>query len=121
MKFPDNAHNSMNWKIVSSDNSQLLCHLSLRFRGCHTFKCKMEEAQEKLANLMKNVQDKKINLKKIKSFKKYEKHFELNFKWKVLMVTAVLSMIYSKFGHLLNSKNVSKKFRFHLKPYKYFK
>ena len=59
---------------------------------------------------MKNAQDKKINLKTIKSFKKFEKHFQLNFKWKFLIVTAALAMIHAKFGHLLNSKNVSKLF-----------
>jgi hypothetical protein len=80
----------------------------------------MEEAQEKLANLMKNVQDKKVNLKQIKSFKKFEKHFKLNFKWKALILTAILAMIYSKFGHLLNSKNVSKYFGFE-NPTKCFK
>lgn len=66
----------------------------------------MEEEKKKLKEILKRAKENKICLKKLKIPKIYQKHFELNFKWKFFIVIAVLSSFYGKFSHLFDSKKV---------------
>lgn len=64
----------------------------------------MEEAHEKLAELLKVA--KKKNLKSIKIPKKYQKQFQLSLKFKFMIVVLILSFLYGKFSHLLDTQKV---------------
>lgn len=66
--------------------------------------CKMEEAREKLAILIKMAKEK--NLKSLKIPKKYQKKFQLSLKFKFLFFVTILTFLYGKFSHLLHTQKV---------------
>lgn len=67
----------------------------------------MEEAKEKLAQLIKKSQEDKHKLSSIKSIKKFEKYLSLSFKWKGLLTVVILSAVFSQLSHLFHSKKVN--------------
>jgi hypothetical protein len=66
----------------------------------------MDEIQEKLAVLLKSAVDKKVKLKELKSIRKRQKYFGLNYKWKCFIAVAIAWVIYARFSHLFDSKKV---------------
>jgi hypothetical protein len=76
----------------------------------------MEEAQEKLKILLQKAKKENFDVKRVKILRKYQKHFELNFKWKLMIATAIFWMLFMKFNHLIDTKKVIKKlFQFKIK------
>lgn len=66
----------------------------------------MEETREKLEELLKLVHEKNIYLSDLKVIKKYPHYFQLNIKWKLLMVVIISWILHAKFNNLFNTKNV---------------
>lgn len=66
----------------------------------------MEKEKEKLVEILKRAKKNKIELKKLKIPKAYQKHFKISLRWKFLIIVGVLSIIYGKFSHLFGSEKV---------------
>lgn len=75
--------------------------------GCDVLK--MEDFPKKLEILLKRAKEQNVKLHELKSIKSRQKYFSLGFKWKFIIVVAISSMIYAKFGHLFDSSRVSLK------------
>lgn len=64
----------------------------------------MEEAQEKLAELLKIAKEKK--LKELKIPRNYQQKFELSWKLKICILAMIFSLVYGKCSHLFNTQKV---------------